>query len=93
MTMSSHVQTHVHAPAQLDNKKLDIYFSKIIIDTFPASRGVKGGKVSDEDFVFMYYQNLAAKALVIDDLDRAIVDFENHGFLTCRFRNKLLSYL
>ena len=71
MTMSSHVQTHVHAPAQLDNKKLDIYFSKIIKDTFPASRGVKGGKVSDEDFVFMYYQNLAAKALVIDDLDRA----------------------
>ena len=53
MTMSSHVQTHVHAPAQLDNKKLDIYFSKIIIDTFPASRGVKGGKVSDEDFVFI----------------------------------------
>ncbi len=71
MTMSSHVQTHVHAPAQLDNKKLDIYFSKIIIDYFPASRGVKGGRVSDEDFVSMYYQNLAAKALVDDDLDRA----------------------
>jgi hypothetical protein len=29
MTMSSHVQTHVHAPAQLDNKKLDIYFPSI----------------------------------------------------------------
>lgn len=71
MTMSSHVQTHVHAPAQRDNKKLDLHFSKIIIDYFPESRGVKGGRVSDEDFVSMYYQNLAAKALVDDDLDRA----------------------
>ena len=71
MTISSHVQTHVHAPAQLDNRKIDIHFSKVIIDYFPTSRGVKGGRVSDEDFISMYYQNLAAKALVNNELDRA----------------------
>lgn len=48
-----------------------MYFSKIIIDYFPSSRGIKGGKVSNEDFVSMYYQNLAAKALVDEDLNKA----------------------
>lgn len=71
ITISSHVQTHVHAPPQTDNNKNSIYFSKVIIDYFPSSRGIKGGVVNDDDFVSMYYQNLAAKALVEDDLGKA----------------------
>jgi Tfp pilus assembly protein PilF len=70
MTISSHVQTHVHAPPQ-SSDKINLFFSKVIIDYFPSSRGVIGGVVSDDDFVSMYYQNLAAKALTANDLDMA----------------------
>lgn len=70
VTISSHVQTHVYASSQT-NSKFNFFFSKVIIDYFPSSRGVLGGVVSDNDFVSMYYQNLAAKALMADDLDMA----------------------
>jgi Flp pilus assembly protein TadD len=71
MSISSHVQTHVHGPSQTNKNKFNFSFSKVIIDYFPSPRGVKGGVVSDDDFVSMYYQNLAAKALIGKDLDLA----------------------
>ena len=70
MTISSHVQTHIHAPPQA-REKLNLFFSKVIIDYFPSSRGIIGGVVSDDDFVSMYYQNLAAEALFENDLNLA----------------------
>jgi len=71
MTISSHVQTHIHAPPQTDKDKFSFSFSKVIIDYFPSPGGVLGDVVSDDDFVSMYYQNLAVKALMVDDLDMA----------------------
>jgi Tfp pilus assembly protein PilF len=69
-SISSHVQTHIHGPTQAKNK-FDFFFSKVIIDYFPSSRGIVGDVISDDDFVSMYYQNLAAKALTSNDLHKA----------------------
>ena len=71
MTLSSHVQTHVYAPAKPNNRKTTFFFSKVIIDYFPSSRSHIGGIVANVDFVSMYYHNLAAKALMERDFDYA----------------------
>lgn len=71
VTFSSHVQTHVHAPAKVSGDKFKFFFSKIIIDYFPSSKGKLGSVVDDADFVSMYYHNLAAKALIVEDFDKA----------------------
>jgi tetratricopeptide (TPR) repeat protein len=71
MTISSHVQTHIHAPPQTNKDKSNFSFSKVIIDYFPSPGRFLGDVVSDDDFVSMYYQNLAVKALMVDDLDMA----------------------
>jgi tetratricopeptide (TPR) repeat protein len=71
ISLSSHVQTHIFAPPQTNRNKFSFYFSKVIIDYFPASRGAIGGVVNDDDFVSMYYQNLAAKALMTNDYNLA----------------------
>lgn len=71
VTVSSHVQTHVHAPAKVSDDKFQFFFSKVIIDYFPSSKSSLGDPVDDADFVSMYYQNLAAKALMLKDLDLA----------------------
>ena len=71
ISLSSHVQTHIHAPPQMNSNKFSFFFSKVIIDYFPSSRGAIGGVVSDDDFVSMYYQNLAAKALMTNDFNMA----------------------
>ena len=72
VTMSSHVQTHVYAPAnKTSGNQYQFFFSKVIIDYFPASRSSLGGLVEDADFVSMYYQNLAAKALINKKFDAA----------------------
>jgi Flp pilus assembly protein TadD len=71
MTISSHVQTHVYAPAKLDNRKSTFFFSKVIIDYFPSSRSHIGGVVENVDFESMYYHNLAAKALIEENFDYA----------------------
>jgi hypothetical protein len=71
ISMSSHLQTHVFAPTQPNNRKSTFFFSKIIIDYFPSSRNSIGGVVEDVDFVSMYYHNSAAKALIAGDFDQA----------------------
>lgn len=73
MTLSSHVQTYVYAPNNEVKSKRNIIFSrsKIIIDYFPSSRSVSGSMLDIADFEAMYYQNLAAKALVDRHFDLA----------------------
>lgn len=71
ITISSHVQTHVHAPKNKDPKKGSFYFAKTIIDYFPSARGMVGDAVSFADFVSMYYQNLAAIELANKEYDKA----------------------
>lgn len=73
MTISSHVQSHLYAPKITNNDKntLSILRSKIIIDYFPTSNSFIGDLVSDADFSAMYYQNLAAEAIVKKNFDLA----------------------
>ncbi|MEP1552651.1 MAG: tetratricopeptide repeat protein [Paraglaciecola sp.] len=70
ITISSHVQTHVHAPRNNDVKKGSFYFAKTIIDYFPNARGMVGDAVNFVDFVSMYYQNLAAIELANKDYNK-----------------------
>jgi tetratricopeptide (TPR) repeat protein len=73
MTISSHIQTHLYAPKKIlkDKHSINILRSKIIIDYFPSSQRYIGGVVKDEDFVAMYYQNLAAEAIIEREFDLA----------------------
>ena len=72
MTLSSHVQTHLYDP-DFEKQKGFIYLSKpkIIIDYFPLQGNVRGDEVSEEDFISMFYQNLAGDELVKENYDSA----------------------
>lgn len=72
MTLSSHVRTHVYAPKEKRKPgKIVIVRSKLVIDYFPESSNVSGDFVEYEDFISMYYQNLAGDALVQKDYQLA----------------------
>jgi Tfp pilus assembly protein PilF len=68
VTIFSHVQSY--APANESKNKHD-FFSKVIVDYFTSSRRSLWGVVEDPDFVSMYHQNLAAKAILVEDFDKA----------------------
>ena len=72
MTLSSHVRTELHDP-DFTKKKGFLYIltPKVIIDYFPQRGNVVGRDVSKEDFVSMYYQNVAGDAFVNKQLDLA----------------------
>jgi tetratricopeptide (TPR) repeat protein len=73
MTISSHIQTHLYAPKKptKDKHTINVLRSKIIIDYFPSTDRYIGGVVKDVDFSAMYYQNLAAEAIVDGEFDLA----------------------
>lgn len=72
LSMSSHVRTHVFDPDfEVPKNKLVLGKPKIIIDYFPTSGNISGSKVSRQQFVAKYYQNLAATALTEGDLSLA----------------------
>lgn len=72
MTLSSHVRTHVYEPYfEVKEHELVLIKSKLVIDYFPQNNNVGGNIISYEDFVSMYYQNLAGDALVKEDYDLA----------------------
>jgi len=73
MTISSHVQTYIYAPVNIIKSKgeFSLFRSKIIIDYFPTSNRVLGTMVDNADFVAMYYQNLAAEAIIDKRFDLA----------------------
>lgn len=73
MTISSHIQTHLYAPKTIkkDKHSISVLRSKIIIDYFPSSNSLVGGVVEENDFAAMYYQNLAAEAIVEEDFNLA----------------------
>lgn len=68
MTLSSHVRTHLFEPLP-ENEAGVIVVRRpaLIIDYFPQSGNVSGDKVAYDDFVAMYYQNLAGEALIKED--------------------------
>lgn len=72
MTLSSHVRTHVYEPYfAVNENELVVIKAKLVIDYFPQNGNVGGDIISYDDFVSMYYQNLAGDALVKEDYDLA----------------------
>ncbi|MGS2720367.1 tetratricopeptide repeat protein [Paraglaciecola aestuariivivens] len=72
-TISSHVQTHIFSSGNRKNKNKNalVIPGKVIIDYFPSTANIIGAEVSENDFISMYYQNLAAKALINKEFDLA----------------------
>lgn len=68
MTLSSHVQTILYAP---EDEVQYLGRPKIIIDYFSQQGNVRGGLVEDDDFIAMFYQNLAGDELVKENYDLA----------------------
>lgn len=70
--ISNHVRTKLYDPTFEPNDGL-IYFYKpgIIVDYFPSRNNWSNGIASYNQFVSMYYRNLAAKALLDNDLNTA----------------------
>lgn len=72
MTLSSHVRTYIYEPThQSDSDIIVIRRASVIIDYFPTSSDVSGYMVDVRDFIAMYYQNLAAEALIKHQSDIA----------------------
>ena len=72
MTLSSHVRTYVYAPNQAAGPNtIVIRRASVIIDYFPTSSDVSGYMVSQADFMAMYYQNMAAEAMLEKNYDLA----------------------
>ena len=72
MTLSSHVRTYVYEPNVVENPELIVVRrASVIIDYFPTSSDVSGYMVAQQDFIAMYYQNLAAEALITKQYDYA----------------------
>ncbi|MBD1391217.1 hypothetical protein IC617_17460 [Neiella sp. HB171785] len=72
LMLSSHVRSHVYEPNYSARQGAMVLAKpKIVIDYFPQSGNVAGVKVSDDDFVAMFYQNLAAEALIRQQYDLA----------------------
>lgn len=72
MTLSSHVRTYIYDPSYAPSPDaIVIRRRSIIIDYFPSKSDVAGKMVSDSDFIAMYYQNIAAEALLNGKLDYA----------------------
>lgn len=70
MTLSSHVRTELHSPDFVKEEGFFYIFTpKLIIDYFPQRGNVVGKTVSKEDFISMYYQNMAGDALVKEQLN------------------------
>lgn len=69
---STHVQSILYDDSFLPVDGF-IYISKpgIVIDYFPESENRVGRRVSDASFISMYYKNLAANALINEQLSKA----------------------
>ncbi|NVK57954.1 MAG: hypothetical protein HWE26_20325 [Alteromonadaceae bacterium] len=72
MSISSHVRTFIYDPDfKPEPHTIVIRKPRIAIDYFPAPDSTKGNTVTAQDFVAMYYQNMAAEAIINADLDQA----------------------
>ncbi|MBN7818268.1 tetratricopeptide repeat protein [Bowmanella yangjiangensis] len=76
LILSRHVRSKVYDPDFILEKQM-IYLSKpaVLIDYLPRSGDRYGKRVTEQDVIAMYYQNLAAEALIENDLIKA------HGWI------------
>jgi len=74
LALSTHVQTRVLSP-RIDShseKNSVIRIGSVVIDYFPSSDNVLGDRVTKEDTIAMYYQNLAAEEMMDNQMSEAL---------------------
>ncbi|WP_286266208.1 tetratricopeptide repeat protein [Thalassotalea atypica] len=72
---SSHVQTRLYDPSFTpDKESITIIRPSVVIDYFPNENNIRGRYFSYHQFLSLYYQNMAADALVAGDLDSAFAN-------------------
>lgn len=72
LLLSSHVRTFLYDPTYVSQENEWVLRPPmVIIDYFPDRGDITGGKVSEQEFISMYYRNLAARALVQQDYPKA----------------------
>jgi len=72
---SSHVQAVIYDPTFVEEEGM-IYFKKpgIVIDYFPQKSNIASSKIQKESLYAQYYTNIAAEAVIDEDLDAAFVN-------------------
>jgi tetratricopeptide (TPR) repeat protein len=90
---SSHVQSILYDP-DFVAKEDYLYLSKpsVVIDYFPSKSNVAGRNLDHQQFIGMYYQNIAANALVLSAIDKAFL-YAKKGFEFDPNSTKLLNIL
>ena len=68
---AQHIRSIIYEPKKEFNAGFAIWRSKAVIDYYPSNSNFVSGSVSKTEFVSMYYRNLAAEALAIDENNRA----------------------
>ncbi len=72
---SRHVQTRLYDPTFIPKENTYIVGRPgIVIDYFPDQNNIKSRYLTKAQFLSMYYQNISADALLVDDLDFAFAN-------------------
>jgi len=74
---STHVQTRLFDPSYIPPPQQTLIFRPgIVIDYFPSEANIKSRYLAFQEFISMYYQNIAADALIVGDLNLAYINAE-----------------
>ncbi len=71
LTTTTHVRSHVLGPKLDEEGRINLYRSKVIIDYFPTASNDVGDYLTENAFISMYYQNMAARAMANDNANLA----------------------
>lgn len=72
MTVGVHVRTFLYDPSFVPEEgAILLTRPSIVVDYFPETGNIRGNRVTHNDFIAMYYQNLAGKAIIDQDFDLA----------------------
>lgn len=72
LTLSHHVPTYLYDPTwQQQKNEIAFIRPRLVVDYFPNRYDVPGEALSEQQFIGMYFRNLAVEALVSDDINSA----------------------
>ncbi|MCC5826949.1 hypothetical protein [Alkalimonas sp.] len=69
--VSSHIRSRVSSPLEHNRETNQISYSRSFIDYFPSARRQRGQYISEQHFISMFYQNVAAELLKQNDDEAA----------------------
>ncbi|SEA76142.1 hypothetical protein SAMN04488051_10634 [Alkalimonas amylolytica] len=69
--VSSHIRSRVSSPSEHNRETGQISYSHSFIDYFPSARRQRGQYISEQHFISMFYQNVAAELLKQNDDEAA----------------------